>query len=55
MPPQFEISIKIMDKKKKDTQKPSDKRPYDPCWEGYKKVGMKIKKGKKVPNCVLDK
>jgi len=24
----------------------------DPCWKGYKQVGMKKKKGKNVPNCV---
>ena len=24
----------------------------DPCWKGYKQVGMKEKNGKKVPNCV---
>jgi len=24
----------------------------DPCWEGYKQIGMKMKDGKKVPNCV---
>lgn len=24
----------------------------DPCWKGYKMVGMKKKKGKTVPNCV---
>lgn len=24
----------------------------DPCWKGYKQVGMKKKNGKKVPNCV---
>ena len=24
----------------------------DPCWEGYKQVGMKEKDGKMVPNCV---
>lgn len=23
-----------------------------PCWDGYKQVGMKLKLGKKVPNCV---
>jgi len=28
--------------------KPKD----DPCWKGYKKVGTKIKSGKKVPDCV---
>jgi hypothetical protein len=24
----------------------------DPCWKGYQAIGMKKKKGKKVPNCV---
>ena len=24
----------------------------DPCWNGYVQVGMKMKNGKKVPNCV---
>lgn len=24
----------------------------DPCWKGYKQIGMKDKGGKKVPNCV---
>ena len=24
----------------------------DPCWNGYKQLGMKKKKGKEVPNCV---
>jgi hypothetical protein len=24
----------------------------DPCWNGYKQVGMKTKNGKEVPNCV---
>lgn len=24
----------------------------DPCWAGYKQIGMKKKRGKKVPNCV---
>jgi hypothetical protein len=24
----------------------------NPCWEGYKKIGMKMKNGKEVPNCV---
>ena len=23
-----------------------------PCWEGYEQVGMKMKNGRKVPNCV---
>ena len=24
----------------------------DPCWKGYKQIGMKKKNGKQVPNCV---
>ena len=28
------------------------KKDDDPCWKGYKQIGMKKKKGKKVPNCV---
>lgn len=28
------------------------KEKKDPCWKGYKQVGMKKKSGKKVPNCV---
>jgi len=28
------------------------KTKEDPCWKGYKKLGMKIKSGKKVPDCV---
>ena len=41
--------------KKESTQKSSDKESNDPCWDGYKKEGMKTKGGKKVPNCVPDK
>jgi hypothetical protein len=41
--------------KKESAQKPSDKQPNDPCWNGYVKEGMKIKNGKKVPNCIPDK
>jgi hypothetical protein len=26
----------------------------DPCWKGYKQIGMKEKNGKMVPNCVPD-
>jgi len=24
----------------------------NPCWDGYVQVGMKMMKGKQVPNCV---
>lgn len=27
----------------------------DPCWDGYVQVGMKMKNGKKVPNCVPER
>jgi hypothetical protein len=26
----------------------------DPCWDGYKQIGMKSKNGKNVPNCVKE-
>lgn len=28
------------------------KKKKDPCWKGYKAIGMKKKGGRKVPNCV---
>ncbi len=50
----------IKDKKEKEEGKKEevkeandgDKRKDDPCWKGYKMVGMKDKGGKEVPNCV---
>ena len=24
----------------------------DPCWDNYEMAGMKMKNGKKVPNCI---
>lgn len=35
--------------------KKAKKIKENPCWKGYRQVGMKIKKGKKVPNCVPKK
>jgi hypothetical protein len=32
--------------------KRSKKKMKNPCWKGYKAIGMKKKGGKKVPNCV---
>ena len=33
--------------------KPMSKKPSDdPCWSGYEMIGMKTKRGRKVPNCV---
>jgi hypothetical protein len=29
-----------------------EKKKDDPCWKGYRQVGMKKKNGKEVPNCV---
>ncbi len=34
-------------------KKPTTKK--DPCWDGYEKLGMKTKNGKKVPDCVPKK
>jgi hypothetical protein len=31
------------------------KKKDNPCWKGYKKLGVKTKGGKKVPNCVPEK
>jgi|OM-RGC.v1.006317321 hypothetical protein len=31
-----------------------EKKDGDPCWVGYKQIGMKDKDGKKVPNCVKE-
>ena len=31
------------------------KKMKNPCWKGYKQIGMKEKDGKQVPNCVPDK
>lgn len=41
-----------MKKPKKRPQKGSKKGP---CWKNYKAVGMKMKAGRKVPNCVPKK
>lgn len=31
---------------------PKKSKGKDPCWKGYTQIGMKTKKGKKVPNCI---
>lgn len=36
-------------------KKPVAKSTDDPCWKGYKQIGLKEKNGKQVPNCVPDK
>jgi hypothetical protein len=38
------------DMKKLDEQGVAEDK--DPCWDGYKQIGMKKKSGKQVPNCV---
>ena len=35
--------------------KKTSKSTKDPCWEGYEKIGMKMKNGRLVPNCVPKK
>ena len=34
---------------------PFSEAKEDPCWKGYTQVGMKMKNGKEVPNCVPSK
>lgn len=44
---------KTLDIESKETEKElKEKDKDDPCWVGYKQVGMKKKDGKEVPNCV---
>jgi hypothetical protein len=40
---------------KNAAKKSSSKSKDDPCWEGYEKIGMKMKNGRLVPNCVPKK
>ena len=41
------------EKRAKELLKPTPKNEdADPCWKGYKMVGMKNKNGRQVPNCV---
>ena len=35
-----------------DKDRPPFQVNEDPCWKGYKQIGMKKKDGKEVPNCV---
>lgn len=34
------------------SKKSTTKGKADPCWEGYEKIGMKMKNGRLVPNCI---
>lgn len=49
---------KTLDIESKENEKDEDEKELkekdkdDPCWVGYKQVGMKKKNGKEVPNCV---
>jgi hypothetical protein len=36
----------------KEKRYPKGRRKGDPCWKNYKQVGMKMKSGREVPNCV---
>ena len=57
--PDPDYYLKLRDQKKKeieDMKKEEVKEPTgdlkDACWKGYTAVGMKMKNGRKVPNCV---
>jgi hypothetical protein len=36
----------------RDPEQIEESNEADPCWKGYKQIGMKDKNGKQVPNCV---
>lgn len=44
-----------MEKKKIKVRPAKKNKGKDPCWEGYAMVGLKLKNGKMVPNCVKQK
>ncbi len=44
--------IQVMEAKKASG---TPKEKSNPCWTGYTQYGMKMKKGRSVPNCVKDK
>jgi hypothetical protein len=39
-------------KRSKSVSKRKDGKRGGACWRGYEMIGMKIKNGKTVPNCV---
>lgn len=45
---------KVSKHTKKYKQMFGEKRKDDPCWDGWKQLGMKKKGGKQVPNCVKE-
>jgi hypothetical protein len=50
------LDERILDKEDGEYQasieKPIRMKEESPCWDGYKQVGVKMKNGKEVPNCV---
>lgn len=44
--------MKITRSKLREIIKETINEAENPCWEGYTQVGMKMKDGKQVPNCV---
>ena len=50
------VAEKVLDKFDGDYQrsivKPKKLTEKSPCWDGYEQIGMKVKDGKEVPNCV---
>ena len=47
-----ESTINKAEKEKENMSEEEEVHLDDPCWEGYEMVGMKIKDGEEVPNCV---
>ena len=48
------LSKQWKDYRGKDKLAASYEQVVEACWTGYKQVGMKMKNGKEVPNCVPD-
>jgi hypothetical protein len=48
-----QLNQKVNDAKKTNKSiETYESKDENPCWKGFKKVGMKTKNGKEVPNCV---
>jgi hypothetical protein len=48
----IDAAADYLDSGEHNVQGSMDEEKGDPCWTGYKQVGMKKKNGKEVPNCV---
>ncbi|CAB4129360.1 hypothetical protein UFOVP112_458, partial [uncultured Caudovirales phage] len=52
VPKQRQLGMTDYQKRRAEQKRQEELGEDDPCWKGYKQVGMKDKAGKQVPNCV---